>query len=214
MLWVLLAFHALNLTVRRSGILNHNSIHSELIRGSLTYTYTETAMKYLIIGFFLLPGLLSAANIKQTTTISCISDSSSVNGTHRDSDSSNSADKARSWFSEWLFAENFSEIKSKIKIIWTPRTEKGPSIEIITNEKAHNSIKLRSYTKNSLIVISSASSPFTTESWSFALNFKIETILATRIQSNVGGVKGEILTYNCQFETIDKNSSSSEKAVS
>jgi len=171
-------------------------------------------MKYLLLGLVFLPTLLGAANIKQTTTISCISDDSSVNGTHSNSNSDKNPEKINSWFSEWLFAENFSQIKSKIKFVWTPRTDKGPKIEIITNEKAHNSIRLRSYTKNSLIVVSSASSPFTTESWSFVLNFKIETILATRVQSNVGGVKGEILTYNCQFESMDKSSNDSQKAVS
>ena len=171
-------------------------------------------MKYLLLGLVFLPTLLGAANIKQVTTISCISDDSSVNGTHRNSDSAKNPERINSWFSEWLFAENFSQIKSKIKFVWTPRTDKGPKIEIITNEKAHNSIRLRSYTKNSLIVVSSASSPFTTESWSFVLNFKIETILATRVQSNVGGVKGEILTYNCQFESMDKSSNDSQKAVS
>ena len=171
-------------------------------------------MKFLLIGLIFIPSLLNAANIKQSTTISCISDNSSVNGTHRNSDSQKSSEKARSWFSEWLFAENFSEIKSKIKLIWKPITEKGPSVEIITNEKAHNSIKLRSYTKDSLIVISSASSPFTTESWSFAINFKIETMLATRVQSNMGGVKGELLTYNCQFESLNKSSNTRKKAVS
>jgi hypothetical protein len=171
-------------------------------------------MKYLLLGLVFLPTLLGAANIKQVTTISCISDDSSVNGTHRNSDSAKNPERINSWFSEWLFAENFSQIKSKIKFVWTPRTDKGPKIEIITNEKSHNSIRLRSYTKNSLIVVSSASSPFTTESWSFVLNFKIETILATRVQSNVGGVKGEILTYNCRFESMDKSSNDSQKAVS
>ena len=171
-------------------------------------------MKYLLPVLIFLPTLLGAADIKQVTTISCISDDSSVNGTHRDSDSDKNSEKINSWFSEWLFAENFSQIKSKIKIVWTPRTEKGPKIEIITNEKSHNSIRLRSYTKNSLIVVSSASSPFTTESWSFVLNFKIETILATRVQSNVGGVKGEILTYNCQFDTLEQKSGSLKKSVS
>jgi len=171
-------------------------------------------MKALFLGLIVFPALLNAANIKQATTISCISDSSSVNGTHRKSDSPKSSEKAKSWFSEWLFAENFSEIKSKIKLVWAPITEKGPSVEIITNEKSHNSIRLRSYTKNSLIVISSASSPFTTESWSFAINFKIETVLATRVQSNVGGVKGEIITYNCTFDALDKSSNTLEKAVS
>ena len=171
-------------------------------------------MKVLLFGLILIPSLLNAANIKQATTISCISDSSSVNGTHRDSDSQKQSEKAGIWFSEWLFAENFSEIKSKIKLVWKPVTEKGPLVEIITNEKSHNSIKLRSYTKDSLIVISSASSPFTTESWSFAINFKIETLLATRVQSNVGGVKGEIITYNCQFDSLDKSSSVVTKVVS
>lgn len=166
------------------------------------------------MALILTPGLLGAASIKQPTTISCISENSSMNGTHRHSDSEKQSEKAGSWFSEWLFAENFSEIKSKIKLVWTPISEKGPLVEIITNEKSHNSIKLRSYTKDSLIVISSASSPFTTESWSFAINFKIETILATRVQSNVGGVKGEIITYNCQFESLDKSTSAQKKAVS
>jgi hypothetical protein len=137
-----------------------------------------------------------------------------VDGTHRDSDSTKSSEKVKSWFSEWLFAEIFSQIKSKIKLVWKPIAEMGPSVKIITNENAHNSIRLRSYTKDSLIVVSSASSPFTTESWSFAINFKIETVLATRVQSNLGGVKGEIITYNCNFGTLNQNSSTLKESVS
>jgi len=48
LLWVLLAFHALNLTVRRFGILNHNTIHPELIRGSLDYLADLKAIKLII----------------------------------------------------------------------------------------------------------------------------------------------------------------------
>ncbi len=62
---------------------------------------------------------------------------------------------------------------------------------------------MRSYTKNSLIVVSSASSPFSTESWTFAFNFAVETMIATRVQSNIGGVKGEVITYDCRFESLE-----------
>ena len=171
-------------------------------------------MKYLLLSLFLLPAIVSGANIKQASNIACISHDSSVKGQHQQYESQKNSEKAKSLFSEWLFAENFSQIKSKIKFIWKPVAEKGPDIKIITNEKAHNLIKIRSRTKHSLIVISSASSPFTTESWSFAFNFAIETMIATRVQSNIGAVKAEIISYNCQFEPINKDTSSSKSATS
>jgi hypothetical protein len=27
-------------------------------------------------------------------------------------------------------------------------------------------------------------------------------MIATRVQSNIGGVKGEVITYNCQYESL------------
>jgi hypothetical protein len=75
-------------------------------------------------------------------------------------------------------------------------------MKIITSEKPHNSISLRSKTKESLIVVSAASSPMTTESWTFIFNFNLESLIATRVQSNMPGVRGEVLTYDCQFKGI------------
>ncbi len=159
-------------------------------------------MKLLLFYLFLFPALVSGANLKRASIISCISYDSTVKGQHQQYDARNSADKAKSLFSAWLFDENFSQLKSKIKFVWKPVSEKGPSIKIITNEKAHNLIRIRSQTKHSLLVISSASNPFTTESWSFAFNFSIETMIATRVQSNIASVKAEIISYNCQFEPM------------
>jgi len=171
-------------------------------------------MKYLLLCLFLSPSLAVGASIKQASTIACISNDSTVKGQYQRYDAQTNPEKAGSLFSEWLFAENFSQIKSKIKFIWKPISDKGPSIKIITNEKAHNLIKIRSQTKRSLLVISSASSPFTTESWSFAFNFAIETMIATRVQSNLGGVKAEIITYDCQYEPLKKDTSTSRRSVS
>ena len=44
-----LTFHALNWTVRRSGILNHNPIHPKLIRGSLTVSLPACLSRFPVI---------------------------------------------------------------------------------------------------------------------------------------------------------------------
>ena len=97
--------------------------------------------------------------------------------------------------------------------MWKPKGEKGPSIKIDTTDKAHNLIKIRSRTNSSLIVVSSASNPFSTESWTFVFNFKVETLIATRVQSNIGGVKGEVITYNCQFDSLDPAMGDADKTL-
>ena len=160
-------------------------------------------MRLLLACLLLSPLTLQAADIQLQSTISCISDQSSLQGRHRQSKSQKHSDQARSRFAEWMMAENFSDGKSKLRFYWQPHGDKGPSIEIETTDKSHNLIRIRSQTRSSLIVVSSASNPFSTESWTFAFNFPVETLIATRVQSNVGGVKGEVITYNCQFDSLD-----------
>ena len=157
----------------------------------------------LLAGLLLLPLALPAADIQLQATISCISDQSSLQGRHRQVESPKKSDEARSRFAEWMMAENFSDGKSKVRFHWKPRGPKGARIKIETTDKAHNLVRIRSQTTSSLIVVSSASNPFSTESWTFVFNFPVETLIATRVQSNVGGVKGEVITYNCHFDSLD-----------
>jgi hypothetical protein len=157
-------------------------------------------MRFILTIILLLPLLASAADINLQNTISCISDQSSLQGRHREYPSRNSSEKAKSWFSEWMMMENFGDMKSKV-------------IKIETTDKAHNLIKIRSRTNSSLIVVSSASNPFSTESWTFVFNFKVETVIATRVQSNIGGVKGEVITYNCQYESLDPAMGDADKVL-
>ena len=153
-------------------------------------------MRFILAPILLLPLVALAADINLQSTISCISDQSSLQARHRESSARNSSEKAKSWFSEWMMLENFGDMKSKVSFVWQPKGDKGPSIKIDTTDKAHNLIKIRSHTNSSLIVVSSASDPFSTESWTFVFNFKVETVIATRVQSNVGGVKGGGLRVN------------------
>ena len=173
-----------------------------LLASVISSSYTA-AMRFLLACLTLLPFTLQAADIQLQSTISCISDQSSLQRRHLQSESQKHSDQAGSRFAEWMMAENFSDGKSKIRFNWQPRGTKGPSIKIETTDKAHNSIRIRSRTRSSLIVVSSASNPFSTESWTFVFNFLVETLIATRVQSNVGGVKGEVITYNCQFNSLD-----------
>jgi len=171
-------------------------------------------MKPILIFLSLIPMVAGAANINKDSSIACVSEESSLQGKHRKYDAKTHSEQAKSRFAEWLFAENFSEQKSKVKFIWKPKTDKGPSIEIITTEKPHNLIQVRSQTKSSLIVVTSASNPFSTESWTFILNFKVETIIATRVQSNIAAVKGEVITYDCIFDSLISAFSNTVRTVS
>lgn len=168
----------------------------------------------LLIAILLLPGLAQAADIKRQHEIACISDQSSLQGRHKEYPARKNSEKARSWFSEWLMKENFGNMKSRIHFNWKPRTAKGPAIEIDTNDKAHNLIQIRSQTRNSLIVVSSASNPMSTESWTFVFNFEVETMIATRVQSNIGGLKGEVITYDCQFIDLEPEILGAIEAIS
>ena len=170
-------------------------------------------MKLLCLLLLALPCLAPAADIQLTTTIACISDESSLLGRHRQSESQKNSEQAKSRFSEWMMAENFDAGKSKLRFEWQPRGTKGASIKINTTDKAHNLIRIRSQTKSSLIVVSSASNPFSTESWTFVFNFPVETLIATRVQSNISGVKGEVITYDCQFHSLDPPMGDSGKSL-
>ena len=170
-------------------------------------------MRFILVILCLLPLQLQAADIKLQTSISCVSDESSLKGRHKQSESLKNSDQAKSRFSEWMMLENFGDMRSRVNFVWKPRTDKGPSIELETTDKAHNSIRIRSYTRNSLIVVTSASNPFSTESWTFSLNFAVETMIATRVQSNIAGIKGEVITYNCHFDSLDPASGEAGKVL-
>lgn len=171
-------------------------------------------MRLFLALLFMLPLVVRAADIESPGSISCISDKSSLQGRHKQLESRKNSEKAQSWFSEWMMAESFGDKKSRISFAWQPHGEKGATIRIETTDKSHNLIKIRSQTRSSVIVVSSASNPFSTESWTFVINFKVETMIATRVQSNIGGVKGEVITYDCVFESLDPLSVESNEVVS
>ncbi len=173
----------------------------------------RSLLLFLIIQLLLI-GSTNAANIKKQTTIACLSDDATMKGRHQKYEARKNSEKTKSRFSEWLFAENFSNQQSKLEFEWYPKTDSGPKIKINTTEKPHNLIKIRSYTKNSLIVVSSASNPLSSESWTFALNFDLETLMATRVQSNLAVVKGGVITYNCIFDNANPTISDSSQPLS
>jgi len=170
-------------------------------------------MRFILTIILLLPLPGYAADINLQNSISCTSDESSLKGRHQQSNSKKKSDQAKSRFSEWMMMENFSDMKSKVSFVWKPRGNKGPSIELETNDKSHNLIRIRSQTRSSLIVVTSASNPFSTESWTFAFNFRVETMIATRVQSNISGIKGEVITYNCHFESLSPAMGNTDETI-
>jgi len=163
---------------------------------------TPSVLCATLVCLITIPVHAARYDINNQTYISCISEDSSARVQFAEYEGNAKSNRIRSWFSKWLFGENKNVVKSKVDFAWRPKTDKGPQIKIITTEKPHNLISIRSKTKESLIVVSSASSPMTTESWTFTLNFNLESVIATRVQSNMSGVRGEVLSYQCQFEDV------------
>ena len=159
-------------------------------------------MRYLILLLCTLSGAAGAADINRVNYISCVSEDATLMGSFRKDTARKASGEVKQRFSEWLFAENFSNYPSRLNFVWTPHAGGPAAIEINTSEKNHHQVRIHSLRKNNLIVVSNASDPFfNLESWTFAFNFRIESLIATRVQSNVAALKAEVMTYNCSFRT-------------
>jgi hypothetical protein len=157
-------------------------------------------LKYIIFLFYLVSSFTFAADINRNNVIDCISHNSVLQGSHQNSKTHKESGEVRQRFSEWLLSENFSDRISKLRFIWTPGVGVPAEVEIITTDKNYHHVRIQAMRKGNLIVVSEASDPFfNIESWTFALNFKIESLIATRVQSNVAALKAELINYNCQF---------------
>ncbi len=169
-----------------------------------------TLLPYILVGLSLSYASFAGSSaparnskIHSRTYVNCVSENSSAQAKTSKSDSETNPDKARSFFAEWLFGNSKNTKKTEVSFNWKPKTDRGPVVEIISTDKDHNLISVRSITKESVIVVSSASNSFTTESWTFVFNFNLETVVATRVQSNHSGIRGEVLSYQCIFEDVE-----------
>ena len=96
--------------------------------------------------------------------------------------------------------ESFGEKRSRVKFIWEPKNDPGSRIKLVTTDRPHNMIRIRSRTESTLIVVSSSSNFYSAESWTFAINFNVGTVVANRLLSNANGVGSEQVVYDCEFE--------------
>lgn len=163
-----------------------------------------TRLLFLGIVIYCLPVNAAIFNINTPAYISCISDETAELVKIGEYEGSNSGDKLRANFFKWVFDKVDHDLKAQIDFIWKPKTKTGPKIEIIDkNEDYHTFVSVRSKTKNSIIVVSSASESNTVVSWLFTFNFNLKTMLASRVQSGVANVGGKVMTFNCIFEGFD-----------
>ena len=109
------------------------------------------------------------------------------------------AHKINSWFGELVLANDNQAAGSTLTLHWNPSASGGPVLEITADDTVHNSLRLISRTGDSVIAVTSASDRLTAESWLITLNFAREEVIATRVQTNIAGVKGQVLRYVCTF---------------
>jgi len=156
-------------------------------------------MRILFALLLLLQQSAFAADIAVKNSISCVSEESQSIG--RRIQSTDTAD-SRSQVLEWNMKENFGNSRSRVTVFWTPMSDKGPTIKLETTDRPHNLERIRSHTKSSLIFVTSTSNFYSAESWTFVINFNVETMIAARTISNIAGVGSEQITYNCNFEPL------------
>lgn len=109
------------------------------------------------------------------------------------------ATKINSWFGEMVLAKDNQSAGSTLTLHWNPSASGGPVLEISADNTVHNQVRLISRTDDSVIVVTSASDHLTAESWLITLNFAREAVIATRVQTNIAGVKGQVLRFDCTF---------------
>jgi len=142
-------------------------------------------------------------NINTPAYISCTTDETVELIKIGEYEGNNQADKLRAVFFKWVFDKVEKEPKAQINFVWKPKTLTGPQIEILTQDETyHTFVAVRSKTKNSAVVVSSASRINTVISWLFTFNFNLKTMLASRVQSGVANVRGEVMTFDCTFEYL------------
>jgi hypothetical protein len=144
-------------------------------------------------------GSIQAADIKKRTAIICVFDETrSLTSFQANTDGDGKADKVRSWFTQWLFADNESSRSSKIRFLWAPEDKSGP-LKISSKDTHHVLVKLMSLTRDSVVASSSASDILTAVGWLFSINFKLEQVMATSVRSNAAGMKGQTVRLSCNF---------------
>jgi len=144
-------------------------------------------------------GAAPAADIDRRTAIVCVFDETRSLTSFGSQAGDGNPDKVRSWFTEWLFSDESSSQSSKIRFLWIPEGPSGPELKVDSKETHHVLVRLRSRTSSSVVASTSASDELTAVAWLFAINFKLEQVMASSVRSNVGGMKGQAVRLACNF---------------
>jgi len=153
----------------------------------------------LLLAGLLGPSFAPAADMGQRTAIVCVYDETRSLTSFGAESRDGRPDEIRSWFTEWLFSDDSSSRSSNLHFLWIPESDSGPQLKVDTKETHHVLVRLRSTTGNSIIASTSASDELTAVAWLFAINFKLEQVMAVSVRSNVGGMKGQAVRLACNF---------------
>jgi hypothetical protein len=147
-----------------------------------------------------LSGVAHAADIDFDTLIECAVEESRVLSKVAESAGGGRPGKINSWFASWLLTGAGGAQDSTIRFHWMPGSSGAPALTITADDTVHNSVRILSRTTDSVIAATSASDSLTAESWLFTVNFRQEAVVATQVQSNVAGVKGQVVGLSCAFD--------------
>jgi hypothetical protein len=142
-----------------------------------------------------------AADIGKRTAIVCVFEETRSLTAFAEAAEGSKADKVRSWFTEWLFSSEGSSGSARIRFLWIPQSESGSKLRVDSKDTHHVLVRLMSQTGNSVVAASSASDILTSVGWLFAINFKLEQVLATSVRSNAAGIQSQAVRLSCTFDS-------------
>gem|GEM_PF-3194166 len=103
-------------------------------------------------------------------------------------------------FSSWMMEANPKLERMPIVIYWIPKPDGGPLMRVQTNSTDRKTAHLLSINDESVSSVVSLSDISITRSMLVTVNFKRETVSATRIESGAGGLRSDVFTFDCEFE--------------
>jgi len=159
------------------------------------------ALVPLLLALLAWTGAAHAADIDRRTAIVCVFEESRSLTAFRADAEDGKADKVRSWFTEWLFSSDEADKSARIRFLWIPDSSAGSKLRIDSKDTHHVLIRLMSQTRNSLLAASSSSDILTSVGWLFAINFRLEQVLASNVRSNAGGIKSQAVRLSCTFDS-------------
>ena len=155
-----------------------------------------------MVGFALMASAVSAqaANIKYPHDISCHPIQEEAIQATSKYDGHKKPEEIHSKYATWVLGAPGDTQSFEVDFEWRPAKKFPVRLMVVRNGFDRNRVTLVSTTTHSLIGVSTSSDQLTARGWLFTFNFRNEVVIGTKLQTNIAGVKGSVVHFDCDFK--------------